>query len=420
MKEKTQFIIDDITAQLLAKIAQTKDDAVTLVKIGSVDPDEFRMFLEEIGEINNPYAVALLNAARQLKYEQERVSVYDKVVGYEYESYPGFELQILEKRIYSQCAKYIFGVQNLLDKVALTVLAGHRWAKNRNFDTFSNETVFVTDKEYVEKLLEQKYSGKTLKEIIDEMINVQAEVIYLRRIREGKQQLPDDYENDRMIAKRYVAFLFFEGLVKDCVEQGVCPDFGINLMGQEVIHLLKSLTIDDYCKIKGYLLFLERKEKYGKSIHGLDKDDYLSAMNDLDRAFLNCNCQPMKRVHSRMLTLIDSERVIKKAKFNTCSRLGHQEARTVEDFVAKYYSFVKEVKYKDANRREKEALVLLSDLYNKANSKIINASEFILKCMIASYVSEENHTVIRLKEGKQDQRGIKRAVYRGCQIEPLF
>ena len=271
-------------------------------------------------------------------------------------------LKELEQEIYDRVVTYIFKTNDLIDSVAITVLAGYSWAKNRNFDTFFNETMFVADREYAENLLVQKYSGKKLKDIIDEMINMQAEVIWLRRVKEGKQQSPDDYGNDRMRAKRYVAYLFFEDIRKNCCEKNICPDFQVKLISDEVIHLLKSLTVEDYCRIKGYLQFIDRN-----NAHGQDCGDYLHGMSYLDSIFVNCKKQKPIKLNEEYEKLLDDKEQISAAKHHTCYRLGCIDEETIEGFVNEYYTFVRKIFSDQID--ERHAIRILRDLYNKSNSK---------------------------------------------------
>jgi hypothetical protein len=309
------------------------------------------------------------------------------------------ELKELERELFGRVIKYIFGENNLIDNVAITVLAGYSWAKNRNLDAFFNETMFVADREYAKNQLKQKYSGKTLKEIIDEMINMQAEVIWLRRVKEGRQKSPDDYENDRMRAKRYVAYLFFEDIRNNCFEKKICPDFRVKLISDEIIHLLKSLTVEDYCRIKGYLRFVDRNNGHGEEVHGYDYGDYLYGMSYLDNVFVNCKNQINIKFNNEYEKLLDNEDKISQAKHHSCYRLGCVDEETIEGFVNEYYTFIRKIFSDQID--ERHAVRILRNLYNKSNSKIINMLELLLKCMIASYIDARVHDNIRVTAGKQ-------------------
>lgn len=54
--------IDDATGELLSKIFNAPDDTAVLEALGDVDPLEFRTFLAEIGELDNPDGLRLLSA----------------------------------------------------------------------------------------------------------------------------------------------------------------------------------------------------------------------------------------------------------------------------------------------------------------------------------------------------------------------
>lgn len=330
------------------------------------------------------------------------------------------ELKYIEeetsRRVYEKVIIYIFGESKQIDKVAVTVLSGHHWAKKRNFDSFFIQEIFDNDREHAKELL-RYYSGKkTLQEVIDAIINFQAAIIYLRRIREQEPESSGDYENDKWAAKRYVAYLFFEDIRKNCIEDGVCPDFKINLISDEIIDLLKSLTVEDYCRIKGYLRFLDRNK-----IHGYDFDDYMYGMGYLDSVFLNCKGKKMKKLHKeKYKLLLHNEEEIKKAKQNTCYRLGCKDTDkiNIEEFVNQYYTFIRKIISNEVEK--KHAVEILKNLYNKSNSKIINMAEFLLKCLIASYVDEKDHVKIRADASKCGIEQFKEKAFKIPQIDPLF
>lgn len=317
-------------------------------------------------------------------------------------------------KLFDRVVYYAVGNNELIDKVAVKVLAGHRWAKDREFDPTFIQEHFDKDRNYAEDLLKNfQNSCKTFDKVIEEMINVQAAVIFLRRIKERQPQSPDDYENDKWEAKRYVAYLFFEDIRNNCMKDGICPDFSINLLHPEIVHLLKSLTVEDYCRIKGYLQYIERDEQHQ---HGFDLSDYLNSMGYLDQVFLNCKNQKLKKLNKQEGFSFDDKQVVKKAKLNTCYRLGCVAEENIEAFVNEYYAFLNQVV--PDQREKKDAIKILKDLYNKSNSKIVNMMEFLLKCMVASYVDQREHADIRRAAGKEIEQVPKKN--KRSQIKPFF
>lgn len=315
-------------------------------------------------------------------------------------------------------------MEEIVELNAVRVFAGYAWARNRDFNTVYDEAAFEEDRIYGENLFKKIYKEKTpsLEELIREMINRQAEVIWWRRVVNGTDPGYSQYlyERDRWEAKRYIAYLFFEELRENCVHRGICPDFGLSLKGQAVIDLLKSLTVEEYCKIKGYLAFLNRKQNAGRAAYGLEHNDYMLAMKDLDSSFLNCNCHVKKQftADAQKIVIVKDCEKIKAAKYNTRDRLGHIDPSVVEDFVDRYCAFIQDIFSRNVQR--KDAVDLLAALYHNSNSKIINMVEFILKCLIASYVDEKIHSKIRLGFYKSDLAQVDKIRYRDQQIKPLF
>jgi len=310
----------------------------------------------------------------------------------------------IENKIMGEAIKA--GFEEIIKSAAITIFAGYSWARYRNFDPVFNQRDFDADRRHAETVYAKIYKDKNTKEIIDEMINRQAEIIWWRRYLDGNDTGYSDYQSqqDRWEAKRYAAYLFFKELVEKCISKKICPEFNAAEIGSEIFDLLKSLTIEEYCKIKGYLCFLERRE------HGFDKEHYLSAMNDLDRAFLNCGNNAMKRMNSVIFDSIKTEDYdsITKAKCRPADRLGYIDREAAEEFVNKYYSFVETVISNDVNAGD--AVDLLVDLYHGCHSKIINVLEFTLKCMIASYVDERLHSSIRGESCKQELTEIQKVI----------
>ena len=334
------------------------------------------------------------------------------------------DFKIIEEKSYNRMLDYLnLKLREIIEEATLTVLAGYYWARNRNFDPVFNQAAYDDDRRRAEKRLRDIYGAeveKPLQQLIQEMIKKQAEVIWWRRVTDGKDPgfNPDLYAQDGWEAKRYVAYLFFEGIRKSCFEEGICPDFAINAIGKEIIDLIKSLTIEEYCRIKGYLFFLRERDKYGEGAYGFDEGNYLSAMNDLDKTFLNCNHRTTKRMCDDFVKLMDDEEKIKKAKYSPRDRIGHIDQEAIKEFVDRYYSFIRKVVSNDIDHQEAEKVLV--DLYHKSNSKIINMMEFLLKCMIASYVDEKVHFKIRLDSGKMEISKVGKVIHKGEQKEPIF
>lgn len=262
--------------------------------------------------------------------------------------------------------KYFYGNNSLVDEVAKIVFADYKWVTERNFDTIFDSKMFEEDRRYAEEIL-KKFTAKPLSEIIDEMIKNQAHVIWRRRVYDGRDYGydPHIYENDNREAKKYIAYLFFEDIVKNCAKNGICPDFcidpikgKINNIGEKMIELLKLLTVDDYCCIKGYLLFLDRKIKLGNSqkIHGYDYADYMEGINCLKGVLLNDNSgqnEPLNKI--------------------------------ISDFINQYRLFIGKIGNKE-DKKEENVVERLKNIYSKPILKDTNMIDFILKHTITGFL----------------------------------
>lgn len=315
------------------------------------------------------------------------------------------------KALGNELHKYFFENDDLINRVAVRVLAGHYWAKYRNFDAFPDKYKEVEDWKAAEKDLENLYSGKPLKEIIHIMVNNQADVIHLRRRKERIPDPPNSYKRDNWEAKRYIAYLFFEEILYECIKKKICPDFNINVKSQEIINLLRSLTIEEYCRIKAYIYFLDDQEKNGCQAYYKDEFNYHNAMSFLDTAFQNCKCGqnvPIQNIEWLKDSNIDA---IREAKRNTQNRIGPIPEGIIGKFVNEFYPFINRLLTNSHSKEE--TIKILSKIVDKSNTKIVNVVEFMLKCMIASHVSDDEYNEIRVEVGKNKKR--KRP-----QVKPLF
>jgi gas vesicle protein len=69
--EDYEIVIDDSTSRILAALTDVGDnDVLALAKTAEIDPEEFRAFLAEYGETENPHALELLRAAELLRARQ--------------------------------------------------------------------------------------------------------------------------------------------------------------------------------------------------------------------------------------------------------------------------------------------------------------------------------------------------------------
>ena len=297
--------------------------------------------------------------------------------------------------------KYVFGGDKIIDFVATTVIAGHHWAKYRDFDTSPDKYKEIEEWKTAEKELRNFYNGKPLKKVLEDMINRQANVIYLRRQVENIPDPPNHYDRDKWEAKRYIAYLFFDEILYGCVHDHLCPDFDINLISQEVVDLLRSLTIEEYCRIKAYVVFLDNRKNIGNQAYYKDDLNYYNALSLLDKAFQNCKRRKNATLQNGGWLNQDVD-TIRKAKRKTEDRIGPIPKGIIKDFVNKFYPYINQLP-KNSHGKE-ETIKILSRIYDKSNTKIINVIEFMLKCMIASHVSDDEYNEIRINAGKNKKR----------------
>lgn len=313
-------------------------------------------------------------------------------------------LKNLEKQLNGSIKDDYFSNENIINKIAITVIAGYYWARDRDFNNFFDEAEFIKDRKNAIKELEKTYKNKNnLKDVLKEMVNKQAEVVWRRRKFEGIEDPPNSYDRDNWEAKRFIAYLFADKIITDCIESNVCPDFKLNLFDPEIVNLLKSLTIEEYCRIKAYLIFLRNTQSYSGKVYWNDDVNYREATNFLDKAFHNCKC--MKKVkmdknkYSLLLGNIETEK-IKKAKKIPCDRIGPINHMNIEKFVDEYYAFFDAIQKNPQEKKEDDLTKIIKMLYDVSYTNVINIFEFMLKCMFLSHINESKHEEIRKEAGK--------------------
>lgn len=310
--------------------------------------------------------------------------------------------------------------------MAIVVLAGHQWAKHRNFDKFFDQEKYDEDRAEAEKILRGLYNeNKPLKDILELMTKMQADVIYWRRVLNGGNLLstPEQQNRDTWEAKRYIAYLFFDDVLHNCINIIKCPDFSKVFNNPDIFNLMKSLTIEEYCRIKSYLLYLGDQNKMGVKEECRDDKYFLGAMGYLDQAFYNCDGNCNKKINSKYRRRFSSKKEdIIKAKYNPHDRLGDMNIEDIKKFVDAYYSFIE--KYEIPNDQKdpgdstkNQATTLLEFMYDKKNSKFVNMMEFSSKCMIASYVDRNKHETIR-SDAKKTYKLVQRTI--APAKEPFF
>jgi hypothetical protein len=278
---------------------------------------------------------------------------------------------------------YRFGDDQLTDTVAITIFAGHIWARDRHFDTSFNPEAYEQDRRLAEALLCDTCSGMGLREVINAMINTQAEVNWLRKVRNGYQGLQSstEFDEDRHQAERFVAFLFFDAFLRDFLKTGAWPAYGVGLK-ESLVDLFKTLPLDEFARISGYLEFLDRRSRIAEGAHGYHADDYLSAFGALEKVW----------------TALRPKRAISRAK--------------VASFVKKHPALVEQV-VRDAQGASVEgidpAVDILKSICEAPLDRAATVMEFLLACMAISGAGASPRRVTTAAKGKSPATSRKRS-----------
>ncbi len=146
----------------------------------------------------------------------------------------------------------------------------------------------------------------------------------------------------------------------------------------------------------------EEKESGDKCF--MDDHYYFAASKSLDQAFDNCKCKNQVKLHkdSHAWIFFDTQQ-IKQAKQNVEDRIGPlPKKELISNFVDEYYNVINQIIASQDNK--KDIVEVLTKLYDSSNSKIINMVEYMLKCMIASYIDENKYIEIRQNANKPKKR----------------
>lgn len=299
----------------------------------------------------------------------------------------------LGKRLEGVLERKIFGpLTKLVVDAGIEVYSVYRWAMKRNFSAIFDAVEYENDRIYASHKVTEMLESMTLEEIVDHLIESQAEVVWHRRVCEGKNGGVTD--KDRQEAKRYISFLIFNDLLKLCADGKYCPrDVLINSeWGNYIVFLLKSLSLEDYCKIHAYLSYKNR-EQSGKEDQNLAQRDFLGAMGIIDRSFYCCGRNDNHDVTMFAGHFLTEHDNIARAKLNRSDTLGTISERTVDRFMEVYYGFLD--RFIKGHNFIDHAPSALIELYRSGNTRIVNAGEFLLKCCISAHVPDDIHMSIR-------------------------
>lgn len=299
----------------------------------------------------------------------------------------------IEERLMEMVNDEVFGgLTKVVKDAGIRVFSVYRWASKRNFSDVFDAQEYAKDRVYASEELVEMFGSLGLDEIVDRLIEEQTKVIWNRRVSEGKNGGPRP--SDRQEAKRYIAFLFFDDLVKLCSENRSCPRVVLaeSKWNSLIINLLKSLSIEDYCKIKAYLMSIEAAHSGQGGFHH-QQSNFLNAMGALDSRLVNCGLSETHAMAGVYEHFLDGYGQIRQAKMNRADSLGFIPSATVSRFMETYYGFLET--FARGNPDSEHAPAALRELYRAGNTRIVNAAEYLLKCGISSLVPKETHSAIR-------------------------
>jgi hypothetical protein len=202
----------------------------------------------------------------------------------------------------SRPSTYRWGREPLLDRVGVTVLAARAWARERDFDPRFDPDAYEADRVRAEGILRALSPRTTLAAFVGLLVDAQADVGRLRRMRDGRPGVGSDGEtaSERGEAEKYVACLFLSGTVAHLRETGKWPPHPA-VLGRPVLDLLARLTASDFARISGYLAFADRAGK-AEETHGQDHDDYLAAFGWMGATLDECRRAALARSVARRRT----------------------------------------------------------------------------------------------------------------------
>jgi hypothetical protein len=308
----------------------------------------------------------------------------------------------LEEELSRRIREKLFGeLTAAVENAGISVFSVYRWAAERNFSVVFDRREYDGDWEYAARRLMSMFDHMQLHEIIDELVSAQARIVWLRRVSEGTNGglSPHDLRE----ARRYVAFLFFDDMLRLCRNGDCCPKTAISKSSSLILDLLKSLSLEDYCRIKGYLTFRNRHSRSDEAHHSFHRADFLKAMGELDSCFVNCGRSNGDKQYEFHHHLSGNLAGVERAKLNRSDTLGPIPTSTVSRFMENFYGFVSS--FSSGETDTGRACQALRELYRFGNARVVNATEFFFKCIISSAVPPELHSKIREECFKVPQLG---------------
>lgn len=296
--------------------------------------------------------------------------------------------QILREKLQAK----LFGeLAGMVEHAGILVFSVYRWAAERHFSIVFDPYEYLNDKVYALEKLILILDNMDLDHVINELIGAQTDVIWHRRLSSGTNG--GRSAADMQKAKRYIAFLFFDDLLELCRSGHCCPKNAITQSGSVIVNLLKSLSLEDYCRIKGYLSFMERRRHFPEVNPSQHHTDFLDAMGGLDDRFVNCGLHDQCGSHELHLHLVDDFEKVERAKMNRSDTIGPISGETVGQFMQNFYGFLSSLS--DGDVDEARAHQALRELYRSGNTRVVTAAEYLLKCKTCSLVPNDAQVAIR-------------------------
>lgn len=278
-------------------------------------------------------------------------------------------------------------------EAAVRVYACANWVFKRGQDASVDKEKEVQDFLTAEQELREKMQKLPLKEILEDLVETQQDLLdYFS---------PDTKEHNKFNARRYIGFIIANELLRNCNKE-ICPDKALK---EEYVEYMQRLTIEEFVRYKAYLRWKERtKDKYIKDDHK-ELEDYLTGMGFLDTTMNNCKNQKCKDIVGFWQKIVERKlksqenilETIKRAKKNTLKRIlpvvyaSHNIY--VEEFVDRFYNHI--LKLSSLNQPSQDiAAKIVNSIYE--NPQVINMFEFLLKCLLVTRLSREEHNSIRV------------------------
>ena len=262
---------------------------------------------------------------------------------------------------------------------------------------------FCKFKSFIEELeVKKEPDGEWVKGSFDRLTRNFAKVIWLRDGAQKDSNL-ERIRGDWFAAKKFLGLLIAERFLQRCINdkgKSQSPRYCFNSFRKEYVDFLISLSVEEFIKIKSYLLWGDGNNwNPGDVDECISESNYLKAFDYLHTTKFNCQSNSMKVSFGNVpdeikafVSLFDKDKVL---RYKGVHPQYTNEYNEHVEYCNLFYGTVGSA-LAERHLSEQDAHKLLDIFYT--NTTLPNMLDFLLKCPICSAVTAEYYSSLKKSE----------------------